>query len=88
MVLLLIRQDESLADNIGNSLRVIAGTRACYEVGPGGDRNLDRTPGTIARRVRRFISQAVDFAEIIDYLLVHSIEVREFTRAVIICAFA
>src|SRR5215211_4550341 len=66
-----------------NSLGVIAGTRACHQVRPVDGRNLDPAPTTIARRVRWFVSEAVDLAEIIDYLFVHTIEVRYLACVVI-----
>lgn len=72
----LIAVSGTRATRIGNSLRVVARTRGGYQISPVDDRDLDPAPTAIARLVRRPVSQAVDLAEIVDHLLVHTVEIR------------
>src|SRR3569832_1069906 len=73
----------NVLNNSSPSLRVVAGTRARHEIRPVDDRNIHTAPSTVAPLVGRFVSQAVDFAEIIDHLFVYTVKVRNFPGTII-----
>src|SRR5205085_4968812 len=70
-------------NRIRKLLGVVAGTRARYQIGTIADGDLDAAPTPVARRVRGFVAQTVNLAEIVDDLFVNAVQVRKFTRLVV-----
>src|SRR5689334_18390597 len=65
----------SPAKNRFESLSVVAGTRMCDQFGPVHDRNVHPAPTAVAPGLRWLVTETVNFAEIVDHLLIHAVQV-------------
>src|SRR3954465_6095585 len=65
------------------SIGVITQPGAGQEIGAVGYRHLDGAPRAVARSVRGLITEAVNFAEVVDDLVIDAVEVFHFLSGVV-----